>query len=290
MFERLVLCEYAVADLTTANANVFYELGIGHAARPYSTVLVYAEGLRLPFGVAPLRAVPYRLKPNGRPEDVGETEDIIENRLRKAREAVPDSPIYELVEDFPDVDHTKTDVFRDRVRYSTEVKTRLTTTRDEGNLEKLRDIEEEVSPLEDQEAGVVLDLLLSYRAVRAWDQMNFLVDKIASPLAQTVLVREQFAFALNRNGRGEHAEQVLLDLLEKRGPSNETYGLLGRVYKDRWETARDRGDDALARGVLRKAIEAYLNGFEADWRDAYPGINAVTLMEVADPPTPGARG
>jgi hypothetical protein len=27
MFERLILCEYAVADLTTANANVFYELG-----------------------------------------------------------------------------------------------------------------------------------------------------------------------------------------------------------------------------------------------------------------------
>ena len=28
MFERLILCEYAVADLTTANANVFYELGV----------------------------------------------------------------------------------------------------------------------------------------------------------------------------------------------------------------------------------------------------------------------
>ncbi len=28
MYERLILCEYAVADLTTANANVFYELGL----------------------------------------------------------------------------------------------------------------------------------------------------------------------------------------------------------------------------------------------------------------------
>ncbi|HTL10174.1 MAG TPA: hypothetical protein VL307_17990, partial [Chitinophagaceae bacterium] len=27
MYERLILCDYAVADLTTANANVFYELG-----------------------------------------------------------------------------------------------------------------------------------------------------------------------------------------------------------------------------------------------------------------------
>lgn len=42
MFERLILCEYAVADLTFANANVFYELGVRHAVRPYSTVLVFA--------------------------------------------------------------------------------------------------------------------------------------------------------------------------------------------------------------------------------------------------------
>ena len=34
MFERLILCDYAVADLTTANANVFYELGIRHAVAP----------------------------------------------------------------------------------------------------------------------------------------------------------------------------------------------------------------------------------------------------------------
>ena len=33
MYERLVLCDYAIADLTTANANVFYELGIRHALR-----------------------------------------------------------------------------------------------------------------------------------------------------------------------------------------------------------------------------------------------------------------
>src|SRR5271168_2694233 len=39
MFERLVLCRYAIADLTAANANVFYELGVRHATRPFSTVL-----------------------------------------------------------------------------------------------------------------------------------------------------------------------------------------------------------------------------------------------------------
>ena len=38
--------------------------------------------------------------------------------------------------------------------------------------------------------------------------------------------------------------------------------------------------------MLGQAVEAYLKGFEADWRDAYPGVNAVTLMEIKDPPDP----
>jgi hypothetical protein len=60
MFECLILCEYAVADLTTANANVFYELGVRHAVRPWSTVLIYAESNgRLPFDLSPMRALPY---------------------------------------------------------------------------------------------------------------------------------------------------------------------------------------------------------------------------------------
>lgn len=62
--------------------------------------------------------------------------------------------------------------------------------------------------------------------------------------------------------------------------------LLGRIYKDRWEAAHKAGSAMLAKGLLNNAIDAYLKGFEADWRDAYPGINAVTLMELKDPPDP----
>lgn len=122
MFERLILCEYAVADLTTANANVFYELGIRHAVRPWSTVLIFAENSRLPFDVAPLRAIPYSLTRGGAPAEAEDVRDVITERLNKARDEVSDSPIYELVEGFPDVDHTKTDVFRDRVQYSAIIK------------------------------------------------------------------------------------------------------------------------------------------------------------------------
>lgn len=286
MFERLILCKYAIADLTTANANVFYELGVRHAVRPHSTVLVFAEGMRLPFDVAPMRAVPYALDDRGAPASPDFARGVIEDRLNQARDPAVDSPVFELVEDFPDVDHHKTDVFREMVRYSAEVKARLSEARMANDLATLRVIEEELSPLEDQEAGIVVDLLLSYRALEAWAEMVALVDPMRGPLVQSVLVREQLAFALNRLGDRARAERVLLDVLEERGPSSETLGLLGRVYKDRWEEAREAGDSVLAHGEIRKAIDAYRRGFEADWRDAYPGVNVVTLMEVAEPPDP----
>ena len=169
------------------------------------------------------------------------------------------------------------------MHYSLKTKTRLATARKEG-IEKLREIENELAPIRDLESGVVIDLFLSYRSVKAWDDMISLVNKMHAPLAATVMVREQQAFALNRVGQSEDAERVLLELIDQRGPSSETYGILGRVYKDRWETAQKSGQTILAKGFIQKAIEAYLRGFETDWRDFYPGINAATLMELKDPP------
>ncbi len=285
MFERLILCEYAVADLTTANANVFYELGVRHAVRPHSTVPLFAEGgSRLPFDVAPLRAMSYRLTPDGKPAaPADDGKELVERLAAAKRDAATDSPVYQLVEGFPDVDHAKTDVFREQVRYSAEVKQRLAIARKHG-ADAVRAVEHDLGDIRDVEAGVVIDLLLSYRAVKAWDDMIALVQKMSRALAATAMVQEQLALALNRAGRGDAAERVLLEVIRKHGPSSETYGLLGRVYKDRWEAAAKAGEQALACGLLSKAVEAYLKGFEADWRDAYPGVNTVTLMELKDPP------
>jgi tetratricopeptide (TPR) repeat protein len=285
MFERLMLCEYAVADLTTANANVFYELGVRHAVRPWSTVLIFAEGSRLPFDVAYLRAVPYRLSPDGKPTDVGTVKSDLTRRLVEAKNAVTDSPLYtfDLIKSVPMIDHAKTDVFREQVQYSMDMKQQLAEARKRG-LTELKKIEQELGEIKNVEGGVVIDLFLSYRSVKAWGEMIDLVKKMSHPLAATIMVQEQLALALNRAGKGEEAERVLLELINKRGPSSETYGILGRVYKDRWEAALKSGEKVLARGLLDKAIDAYLKGFEADWRDAYPGVNAVTLMELKEPP------
>lgn len=286
MFERLILCEYAVADLTTANANVFYELGVRHAIRQWSTVLLFAEGgTQLPFDVAPLRAMTYRLSPDGKPADLDVIKPALVKRLIDAKSTNTDSPIFQLVEGFPEVDHTKTDVFRDRVKYSAQMKEKLAAARKAG-LQSIQTVEKELGDIQSVESGIVVDLFLSYRAVEAWPKMIELVKKVSPPLAATVMFQEQFALALNRHGQGDEAEKVLTNLIDRRGPSSETYGILGRVYKDRWESALKDRETFLARGLLDKAIDAYLKGFETDWRDAYPGVNAATLMEIKEPPDP----
>jgi hypothetical protein len=284
MFERLILCEYAVTDLTTANANVFYELGVRHAVKPATTMLLFAaDGTRLPFDVAPLRTLPYQLGPDGRPSAAEADRAKLTQMLNAAQAGAVDSPIYQLVDGFPDIQHLKTDVFREQVEYSAAVKDELKTARRQG-VAAIRAIEQRLGPLDRAEAGVLVDLLLSYRGVSAWDEMIRLAGAMPAPLRQTPMVQEQLAFGLNRAGRGEEAERVLLGLIGSHGPSSETYGLLGRVYKDRWEAALKKGERILARGLLDNAIGAYVKGFETDWRDAYPGVNAVTLMTLKTPP------
>lgn len=295
MFERLLLCRFAVADLTTANANVFYEIGVRHAARPGATVLIFAEGRgQLPFDVGPLRALPYKLDPSGTPADAAAAVAALTARLEALRDeshenerGAIDSPMAHLIENysFPDIARLKTDVFRERVDYARGIKEKLAEARDQG-LDAVKAIEAELGDLEDVEHGAIVDVFLSYRAVKGWPEMIELAERMPKPLAQTILVREQLAFALNRAGEDERAERELLDILKSRGPSSETYSLLGRVYKDRWERTVKAGQKIKAAALLEQAVDAYRKGFEADWRDAFPGINAVTLMELREPPDP----
>jgi hypothetical protein len=130
MFERLILCEFAVADLTTANANVFYELGVRHAVKPATTMLLYAaDGSRLPFDLAPMRTLPYSLGPAGTPSAAEADRAELAQLLVAAKSGTIDSPVYRLVEGIPNIRHSETAEFRDRVEYSESIKDRLREAR-----------------------------------------------------------------------------------------------------------------------------------------------------------------
>src|SRR5271156_610896 len=107
MFERLLLAEIVIVDVTIDNANVFYELGVRHAARPASTIIISGKDGSLPFDIAMIRAVPYQLE-DGTLSDAGAAAlgDAlairIEDALTKAETA--DSPLFQLIPTFPGID------------------------------------------------------------------------------------------------------------------------------------------------------------------------------------------
>jgi tetratricopeptide (TPR) repeat protein len=289
MFERLMLCHYAVADITGANPNVFYELGIRHALRPRSTVILFREGTVLPFDIALVRAISYKADGAGQPVEAELPIKLVAAQLHEARgNPHDDSPIFQLLDDLPrwEIDHTKTDIFRKSVDYSKRYKDRLASAVKDGAgaVERIA-VEPGLANLLEVEAGIVVDLYLSLRDVKAYDAMIRLYERMPLPLQRAKMMREQLGFALNREGRFEEAEKILKVVIDEFGPSSETNGLLGRIYKDRWESAKKEGR-LEARALLKRAVETYLQGFESDWRDAYPGVNAVTLMEMMDKPDP----
>jgi tetratricopeptide repeat protein len=245
MFERLMLCHYAVADITGANPNVFYELGIRHAMRPRSTVIVFAEGTVLPFDIALVRGIAYKTDGAGEPLDVETTLGQIAGQLQSARgNPLDDSPIFQLVEGVPrwEIDHSKTDIFRKAVDYSKRYKDRLRAAVKEG-ADSVKQVagEPALSNLLEVESGVVVDLFLSLRDVKAHAAMIELYKRMPPPLQRAKMMREQLGFALNREGRFEEAEKVLSEVIAEFGPSSETNGLLGRMYKDRWDLAKKEG-------------------------------------------------
>lgn len=295
MFARLLLSEFVIADMTSANPNVFYELGVRHSARPYTTIAIFATLGAPPFDVNMVRAIAYELS-DGRLSALAAAElgAALGRRIQAALKSpvAQDSPLFQLFDGFPGIEmsHELTDVFRDRVAYAADFKARLAGARAllprEQALPALQAIELMLGDVVTAERGVVVDLLLSYRAVEAFDAMIALVERMAGEVRDAPMTRQQLAFALNRRhapGDRERAAQILQTLLRTHGDNAETLGLLGRIQKDQWRAALDGGDLAAA-GWLDEAIKTYTRGFEAEPLDFYPGINALTLLLQQDGP------
>jgi tetratricopeptide (TPR) repeat protein len=304
MFERLLLCDYAVADLTTANANVFYELGVRHTARPRSTLTIFAKHQPIPFDVNFLRSVPYDLGEDNAfgDEEARTLRDLVAKRLSDLRdlavnEAPIDSPVFTLLSEWQpgDIARLKTDVFRDRAQANEELKRRLAIIREKNKNEQtraeahaeLKAFRDELGPLDAVDAVTLVDLMLSYRALQDWDGMIALFNDMPETLKRQILVREQLGFAYNRRaGKNKdladraEALRILTGVADQQGPSSETLGLIGRIHKDQWKEAVEAEDTIASIGHLDQAINAYRRGFMADQRDAYPGINLLTLLDI----------
>lgn len=101
MYRELLTADVVVADISTANPNAIYELGIRHALRPWTTVVISESGLTYPFDLNHILITSYTHL--GDDIGVGEARrfiDLLGGNLRKILEKpAPDSPIYTILQD-----------------------------------------------------------------------------------------------------------------------------------------------------------------------------------------------
>jgi len=96
MFERLLQADVVVADVSTANANAIYELGVRHALKPRTTVVLAETDFAFPFDINHLSILRYeRLgKDIGASEAKDKTEKLtalLKKALLSPRPTVPSS-------------------------------------------------------------------------------------------------------------------------------------------------------------------------------------------------------
>jgi hypothetical protein len=99
MYEQLLNANVVVADLSTSNKNAFYELGVRHALRPYTTVVIAEDGIKtFPFDLNHVAVRQY----HHLGEDIGYDEvmrfrDLLIKAIVEVTEQEPpakDSPVY----------------------------------------------------------------------------------------------------------------------------------------------------------------------------------------------------
>jgi len=118
-FDFLLSAAFVIADLSTANPDALYQLGVRHALRPNSTIVIAEQNFDFPFGLTGIAIEQY--------EHLGRGLDVREaNRLRRslatalherrsAENIQSDSPVYQYLDIAPPyVDEQKDDEFFDR--------------------------------------------------------------------------------------------------------------------------------------------------------------------------------
>lgn len=281
MIQRLAIADLVLADVTLPNANVYYEIGVRHAAKPRGCVLLSADWSKAPFDLAQMRQDRFPLPDGQIPEDyaketVGRLVELIQPRIEGT------SPVFDAVAGYPDnIDETRMPAFRSIVgeiaAFDGEVRgvfhlpeaDRAAAARDivarYTNQPNVRDV-----------VRLRLSLLLRETASSPddWRYLKDYIARLPPHLMERPDVLEHAAFALGKQGEPARAAGLLESLIRQNGPTSERYGLLGGRFKDLMRVAHRESD---RRQYLNKAIDAYEKGMQLDLNDYYPASNLPRL-------------
>src|SRR6187431_2167055 len=96
MYMELLNADVVIADISTANPNALYELGLRHALRPRTTIVISESKLSYPFDLNHIRISSYiHLGENIDYFEVLRFQQLLAETIDKVLQVdVPDSPVY----------------------------------------------------------------------------------------------------------------------------------------------------------------------------------------------------
>lgn len=285
MFGALIGSDLMIADLSTHNPNVLYELGVRHALRRGRTLLISSTG-PLPSDLNYAQVLFYGLQ-DGRLQDADTFRTTLQALVRQSlRSSISDSPLYEF---YPDLDvRLPPELAPERSAQRTSVtKARKSFVQSvvESPSRAVRELEQaaqEVRAAPGSDPMAYLSLMRKSRDLLQWDQVVALAAEAPPEIGQSPEVRQLLALALNRrkaSGDRERAIGLMNELIAETGGDGETFGILGRIHKDFADQARKEGDQTAAQAHLDRALQSYRTGFEKNPKDYYLGLNLVTLLQ-----------
>lgn len=96
MYEQLLMADVVVADVSTSNCNAFYELGVRHALRPFTTITIAEDKMVIPFDINHVTVRRYQHMGDGIDyNEVMRMRDLLRSAIETiAQRPVDDSPVY----------------------------------------------------------------------------------------------------------------------------------------------------------------------------------------------------
>jgi tetratricopeptide (TPR) repeat protein len=290
MYEQLLEADVVVADLSTSNKNAFYELGVRHALRPFTTLVIAEDGIKaFPFDVNHVVVRQY----HHLGEDIGYGETMrfrkeltgAINTILEDKPARGDSPVYSLLTKLtpPSLQKAETATSLSSTEHATVqlhkplsndvVAAMASATLGEASDPRLlthRVLMEQVDAAQAREDfGAAKTLLQAARQFRRQIDPNSVEDP---SLIQRLALVTYKSKQPNPKDALTEAKSYLQLLNPETSNDTETLGLWGAIHKRLWELGQAESD-------LDEAVRAYERGFYLR-NDYYNGINFAYLLNV----------
>lgn len=274
MYQQLLSADVVVADLSTSNKNAFYELGVRHALRPYTTVVICEDGMKpMAFDVNHILVRTY----HHLGEDIGTSEakrfiQVLSDAIIQIMQENPreyDSPVYTFLNTLkqPQLAEAVKEAVDD-ASTSNQTATNVVANTDD-DLKTHSEMMKEVDKAQKEKNWLKAKMFLS--TVR--DNL-----KEKDPVKEDSYILQKLALVTYKSKYPTEVDALkeargLLQLLSPIDTNDpETLGLWGSVHKRLWELTK--GPD-----YLDESVRAYERGFYIR-NDYYNGINYAFLLNV----------